>query len=485
MSEFISVEFLWVLILSLSLVLVVVYLKLKRLQRQLSDFENGETEKATLQTRWVDLQQQFSQLQAEFKAQQVKVEEGYRLQGQISALEQSLQHNEAKIAEKATEIETLHHRLSASETRCAELKERLTQESRQAAEKIQLLEDTKQQLTSEFTLLANRLFDEKQQQFNQSSQQSIETLLTPMQQSIAQFQQRLETTHKENIEGRTSLKEQLKQLQSLNAQMSLETQNLTQALKGESKVQGNWGELILQRLLERSGLREGQEFFREKSFTSKEGKRLRPDVILNLPDNKHIVIDSKVSLTNYEQALNADSEGLRDQALKAHLQSLKKHIETLASKRYEHLEQINAPDFVLMFVPVEAAYLMAIEASHHLFEEAFEKRVAVVTPTTLFTTLKTIEQLWRYERQSENTIKLVQKAADVHDKFVGFVSNFEKVGTQLTQASNSYHEAFKQLSTGRGNLVRQAHMLKELAGKTRKELPEHLVKEALTQSEVS
>ena len=347
-----------------------------------------------------------------------------------------------------------------------------------AVEKIALLESAKKQLADEFKVLANQIFEQKQAQFSQNSQTTIEAVLKPMQGALDAFKSRVELVHKEDLEGRASLTEQLKQLHSLNSQMTEEAQNLTQALKGDSKTQGNWGELILERLLERSGLTEGIEFEREKSFTDEHGKRLRPDVIINMPDNKHVVIDSKVSLLHYEQALNSESSKNKSVALKSHLGSLQKHISTLADKRYEHLDQLNAPDFVLMFIPVEGAYLMAIEADSRIFEDAFEKRVAVVTPTTLFTTLKTIEQLWRYERQSENTVKLIKRAAEVHDKFVGFVESFEKVGKQLQTAQLTYAQSHKQMISGQGNLVRQAEMLKNLAGKTKKEIPSHLLNEA-------
>lgn len=451
--------------------------KLQKQQSQVLQLEQDLDQFNDLQVTHSHLVSRFEETQRLLDSQSNQLQEFYILKGQFDEIQAQLKKSESEIMTSNQQKIELQKKLSESEKVIAELQERLAQETKQSQEKIALLENAKQQLTQEFKLLANQVFDEKQKQFSQSSKDSLESLLKPMNQSLEQFRSRLETTHKEDIEGRASLKEQLKQLQTLNSQMSIETQNLTQALKGESKMQGNWGELILQRLLERSGLREGQEFEREKSFTSEEGKRLRPDVILNLPDNKHIVIDSKVSLTDYERALNAQSESERLKATKAHLQSLKNHISALATKRYEHLNQLNAPDFVLMFVPIEAAYLMAIEENSHIFEDAFDQRVAVVTPTTLFTTLKTIEQLWRYERQSENTVKLIQRAADVHDKFVGFVANFEKVGTQITQANNAYNDAFKQLSTGRGNLVRQAQMLKELAGKTKKELPEHLLTE--------
>ncbi len=400
------------------------------------------------------------------------------LQGSVEQLNSQLQLTQQQLASKEQELQQSNSANSALREQNAELTKTLELEQSSAQEKIQLLEEAKQQLANEFKVLANQIFESKQSQLTEHNKQSVESVIKPMHAALESFKQRVETVHKEDLEGRASLGEQLKQLQTLNTQMSAEAQNLTSALKGDSKTQGNWGELILERLLERSGLREGVEFDREKSFVSDEGKRLRPDVIINLPDNKHIVVDSKVSLLHYEQALNSDSAEARQSALKLHLKSLKNHIDTLAEKRYEHLDRLNAPDFTLMFLPVEAAYLMAIEADSSIFESAFEKSVAVVTPTTLFTTLKTIEQLWRYERQSENTVKLIKRAAEVHDKFVGFVETFEKVGSQFDTAHKSYHKARNQMLQGNGNLVRQAEMLKELAGKTKKEIPKHLLEEA-------
>lgn len=417
------------------------------------------------------LQQQHAQLQEQITLLRP-------LEGTVIQLEKQLESQQSLLQQKEMAVSELHEKNNALRESVAELTSQLENEKQNANQKIQLLEEAKQQLANEFKVLANQIFESKQNQLSEHNKQSVESVLKPMQTALDSFRQRVETAHKEDLEGRASLSEQLKQLQSLNSKMSEETQNLTQALKGDTKTQGNWGELILERLLERSGLREGIEFDREKSFVNDEGKRQRPDVVINLPDHKHIVIDSKVSLVHYEQALNSESETTRKSALKQHLNSLKTHIDTLASKRYEHLERLNAPDFVLMFVPVEGAYLMAIEADASVFESAFEKRVAVVTPTTLFTTLKTIEQLWRYERQSENTVQLIKRAAEVHDKFVGFVETFEKVGKQLDTVQNSYQTARKQMMSGAGNLVRQAEMLKELAGKTKKEIPEHLLDEA-------
>ncbi|MCF6254101.1 MAG: DNA recombination protein RmuC [Thiomicrorhabdus sp.] len=392
--------------------------------------------------------------------------------------ETQLDELKAQLQQKEHDLNQLRNELNYHESRVAELTVLLENEKSHSQEKLALLESTKKQLANEFEVLSNRIFESKQAQFTQQTQSTMDAILKPVQGSLEAFKQRIELVHKEDVKERASLTEQLRQLHTLNHQMSEETQNLTQALKGDSKLQGNWGELILERLLERSGLTEGVEFDREKSFTDESGKRLRPDVILNLPDNKHVVIDSKVSLLHYEQSLNSNDETARASALKQHLQSLKNHIDTLADKRYESLDQLNAPDFVLMFIPIEGAYLMAIEADASIFETAFEKRVAVVTPTTLFTSLKTIEQLWRYERQSENTLKLIKRAAEVHDKFVGFVESFEKVGKQLQTAQNTYETTRSQMLSGKGNLVRQAEMLKELAGKTKKEIPEHLLEEA-------
>lgn len=411
--------------------------------------------------------------------------EWHSLKGHSEELLRQIQSLQSQAIEREQKLETVREKLSQSSAKSAELAMALELEKNASHEKLALLESAKNTLSNEFKVLANQIFDSKQAQFTQQSQSTMDAMLKPMQGSLEAFKSRIECVHKEDLEGRASLTEQLRQLHSLNNQMSEDAHNLTRALKGDSKTQGNWGELILERLLERSGLTEGVEFDREKSFTDLSGKRLRPDVIINLPDNKHIVIDSKVSLLQYEAALNCDSESKKTSALKLHLQSLKGHIDALANKRYEHLEQLNAPDFVLMFIPVEGAYLMAIETDSSIFETAFEKRVAVVTPTTLFTTLKTIEQLWRYERQSENTVKLIKRAAEVHDKFVGFVESFERVGKQLQTAQLSYDQAKKQMISGNGNLVRQAEMLKELAGKTKKEIPAHLLNDAEGRAESS
>lgn len=417
------------------------------------------------------LQAQNQRLQAEMVDLQVMKGEANQQREQVVQLRQDL-------AAQQTQYEQLQQRYAQAQSELSGLTNRMEAERESHAEKLALLENAKQTLMQEFKVLSNEILEQKQQQMRQQSKETIGGLIQPVHTALNEFKQRIEAVHKEDLEGRASLTEQLRHLSELNRSMTQEAQNLTKALKGDQKMQGNWGEFILKKLLESSGLREGIEFETEKSFTEENGQRLRPDVVINLPDNKHVIIDSKVSLLSYEAALNAEDEAEKQKHLKAHSASLTKHIQALSEKRYDHLSLLNAPDFVLMFIPIEGAYMMAIEQNPTIFENAFDKRVAVVTPTTLFTTLKTIEQLWRYERQSEHTVKLIRRAADVHDKFAGFVETFEKIGKQLTTVQGSYDQARKQMMSGSGNLVRQAEMLKELAGKTKKEIPQHLLDEA-------
>jgi len=296
-----------------------------------------------------------------------------------------------------------------------------------------------------------------------------------------EFRSRIEQVHKEDTEARGSLERHLAHLKELNQQMSQDTLNLTQALKGDSKAQGNWGEMILEKLLESSGLREGHEFEREKSFANDEGKRQRPDVIINMPGDKQVIIDAKVSLTDYERAISSHDEDKKLRFVRAHVKSLQQHIQTLSTKRYDHLEGVHSPDYVLMFMPIEGAYLMAIEADSSIFEAAFDKRIAVVTPSTLYATLKLIEQLWRYERQSENVVKLTKQAGNLHDKFVGFIESFEEIETHIGRAQKTYTKALGQLKDGRGNLINQVKTLAELSGKAKKEIPNHLLDDSINQ----
>ncbi len=382
------------------------------------------------------------------------------------------------LAAKDANMDALKHEISDHKSSIVELETRLSEERKATVGKLALLEEAKEKLGNEFKLLANQIFEEKGRVFSERNRTSLDEVLKPMREQLGDFRKRVDEVHLNDAKDRASLKEHLSHLERLNRQMSEDALGLTQALKGESKAQGNWGEMILERILETSGLREGHEFLREDSTDIGGGKRQRPDIIVRMPGEKHIIIDSKVSLTDYERALSASDSMGRKKAVKAHVNSLKNHIRSLSDKRYDQLPHIHSPDYVLMFVPIEGAYLMAIEADQSIFETAFDKRVAVVTPSTLYATLKLIEQLWRYERQSENVAKLIDRASLLHDKMVSFVEAFEEIGKRLIQAKDSYDIALGRIKTGPGNVINQIVTLGVLAGKTKKELPVHLIESA-------
>ncbi len=401
-----------------------------------------------------------------------------QLAEQVRNFEKQTADLEHRLAAGNAAVEGLNREVSDYRANIRELETRMTEERKAAAEKLALLEEAKEKLSNEFKLLANQIFEERGKTFSEQNRNSIDEILKPMREQLSEFRKRVDDVHLTDSKDRASLKEHLAQLEKLNRQMSEDAVGLTQALKGESKAQGNWGEMILERILETSGLREGKEFAREQSFINEEGRRLRPDVVIYMPGDKQVIIDSKVSLTDYERVVSAADDVSRKTALTAHLRSLKSHIQSLSGKRYDHLPNVNAPDYVLMFVPIEGAYLMAIEEDATIFESAFEQRVAVVTPSTLYATLKLIEQLWRYERQSENVVKLIDRAGKLHDKMATFVESFEEIGLRLNQAQKAYDTSLNRIKSGPGNVISQIATLGNLAGKTKKELPKHLTESA-------
>ncbi len=425
-----------------------------------------------LEQRLTDTQNKIVQSEQALNANNL---ERVSLTQQLQYKSEQLQKLESEYTTQTSQLQSLVEQNQQLSNRLAKLQTEHEQTQKHNAEKLALLEDAKAKLALEFKALANQIFEEKQQRMTRSSKETLDSIIKPMQKDISEFKQRMEQVHKEDIEARSALSQHLSQLKELNLQMSQDALNLTKALKSDSKVQGNWGEMILENILENSGLREGVEFDREKSFTDDEGKRLRPDVIINMPGKKHVIIDAKVSLTDYERAMSATEKADKEAAIKAHVKSLQKHIQELSAKDYQHIHNINSPDYVLMFVPIEGAYLMAIEADSSIFESAFTKNIAVVTPSTLYATLKLIEQLWRYEKQSSNVAKLTKQAGSLHDKFVTFIKSFEDIETHLGRAQKSYDTALGQLKDGRGNLVNQVKTLADLSGKAKKEIPEHLL----------
>lgn len=361
------------------------------------------------------------------------------------------------------------------QARIAELKTLLDDERKQAAEKISLLHEARDQLKNEFQNLAHRIFDDKTQKFTDQNRENIDHLIAPLREQIGDFKKRVEDVYDKESRDRASLHTEIHHLKELNKRISKEALNLTRALKGDSKARGNWGEVVLERVLEASGLQKGREYETQVSLKDRSGKRYQPDVIVRLPQGKDVVVDAKVSLKDYEIYYSAEDPDQKEAALTSHIEAVRTHIRSLASKRYEDLEGVRTLDFVLMFIPIEAAFLAAVERDRKLFSEAFDKNIMVVSPSTLLVTLRTIENIWRHEYQNRHAIEIAQKAGGLYDKFVGFVSALEEVGQQLDRAKASYQTASDRLVNGRGNLIRRTQELKALGVKAGKELPRHLI----------
>jgi DNA recombination protein RmuC len=389
-----------------------------------------------------------------------------------------LEKAEAEIIRKEERLLSLQEEIARYRSRNAELETLLDEERKQADEKIALLNQARDQLRDQFQNLAQRIFEEKGRVFSEQNKTSIENLISPLRDQIGDFKKRVEDVYDKESRDRAALQTEIHHLKELNQRISKEALNLTRALKGDSKARGNWGEVVLERVLEASGLQKGREYDVQVSLKDASGKRYQPDVIVRLPRGKDVVVDAKVSLKNYETYYAAEEPGEREAALKSHIEALRTHIRTLASKSYEDLEGVRSLDFVLMFVPIEAAFLAAVERDRNLFAEAFERNIMVVSPSTLLVTLRTIENIWRNEYQNRNAIEIAKKAGALYDKFVGFVEALKDVGEQLEKARAAHQLATDRLVNGRGNLIRRTDELKALGVKAGKELPADLIEMA-------
>jgi len=376
-------------------------------------------------------------------------------------------------------IEKAKQENSVLQVKLSELETRLEDERKNAEEKLALLQEAREQLKMEFQNVANKIFEDKSQKFTDQNRENIEGVLKPMREQLLEFKKKVEDVYDKESKDRVSLLNEIMHLKTLNERISEDALNLTNALKGQSKTRGSWGEMILERVLEESGLQKGREYEVQAMYASEEGQRRHPDVIVHLPEGKDIVIDSKVSLTAYEKYCSADSEDKREKRLKEHILSIRTHVKALSEKRYEELEGIRTLDFVLMFLPVEGAFWTAIEAEQGLFNEAFDRNIMLVSPSTLLATLRIINNIWRYEDQNKNALIIAKKAGDLYDKFVGFVEALDDVGQKIDKARESYRTARNRLTEGRGNLVRRSIELRQLGVKAQKELPEGLVVQAL------
>ncbi|MEO6849741.1 MAG: DNA recombination protein RmuC, partial [Mucilaginibacter sp.] len=372
-------------------------------------------------------------------------------------------------------ITTLNQELLAEKNRMAKAEESFKAQRERLTEQERSIQEIQQKFQLEFQNIANKLLDEKSQKFVETNKTTLDILLNPLKENIKAFEEKVDKVYNMEAAERNTLKGVISQLMELNKLISSEAQNLTKALKGDSKKQGNWGEVILERVLERSGLVKDREYRLQASLISADGSRLQPDVIIDLPDEKHLIIDAKVSLVAYERLVNCETEDERKLYSKAHVESIRSHVLNLSSKNYHDLYQINSPDFVLLFVPIESSFSFAVQLDAELFSDAWEKRVVIVSPSTLLATLRTISSIWKQERQNRNVLEIARLSGAMYDKFVGFVGDMESIGKNIKQSQSAYESAINKLTEGNGNLTTTADKIKKLGAKANKQLdPKYL-----------
>ncbi len=401
------------------------------------------------------------------------------LQERLSGREDQLRRQAEELQVKNTRMDALILEKTGLERDNSRLATELREEARRSEESLQVLNDTKKELQLQFENLANQIFEEKTKSFADQSKANLDTILTPFKERIIDFEKKVSEVYATEGKERHSLLKEVQRLQELNQKIGEDAENLTKALKGDSKTQGSWGEIILERILEESGLRKGLEYDSQGGFRDVDGRLLKPDVVVHLPEEKDIVIDSKVSLVAYEKYVRAESDEQRERAVKEHLLSINTHLKGLESKKYDELPGVKSLDFVLMFVPIESAFMLAIEKDGEIFRKAFDKSIMIVSPSTLLVTLRTIQNIWRYEHQNKNALEIAEKAGALYDKFVGFVADLEKIGDQIDNTRKAYEGAHNKLSSGKGNLVARAQNLIDLGVKSRKQLPAKVRQDAV------
>lgn len=419
-----------------------------------------------------ELQQNFNQKEADFN--KIIAEISAENKAQIQKIIEQQELNERQNSE-IKDLQNDKNQLIGLKSQLAAQNESLQQLlDSQKEEIIKIQEEAKLQ----FENLANKILEEKTLKFTEQNQHNLKNILNPLQEKITDFEKKVENTHKESIDYHAALRQQILGLKEMNLQMSKETLNLTKALKGDSKIQGNWGELVLERVLEKSGLEKGREYEIQKSFTTEEGNRVQPDVIINLPDGKKMIVDSKVSLTAYEKYINEEDDEQKSSFLKEHVNSLKRHVEQLGSKNYQHLYQMESPDFVLLFIPIEPAFAIALNEDTQLYNKAFERNIVIVTPSTLLATLRTIDSMWTNQKQQENAYEIARQAGALYDKFDGFVTDLVKIGKKMDEAKTEYEGAMNKLVDGKGNLITSVQKLKIMGAKAKKSLPDAILNRA-------
>ena len=418
----------------------------------------SQSEKASLEEKINGLQNQIIQQKDQF-------------QNERNQFEKQLTISNSEKETIRSEKDFLAIQLSKKETDFENLFQR-NKEQKQEVEHLQ------EKFSKEFENLANKILEEKTNKFTEQNKENIKNILSPLQDKIQLFEKKVEDTHKESIDYHAALRQQILGLREMNEQMSKETINLTKALKGDSKMQGNWGELVLERVLEKSGLEKDREYFVQQSFVTEDGNKVFPDVIINLPDGKKMIVDSKVTLTAYERYINEENDELKTNYLKEHIASINRHVEQLGNKNYHDLYQMESPDFVLLFIPIESAFAMALNTDSSLYNKAFEKNIVIVTPSTLLATLRTIDSMWTNQKQQENALEIARQAGALYDKFHGLWTDLISIGKKIDDAKTGYSDAMNKLVDGSGNLINRVENLKKMGAKAKKSLPENILTRA-------
>jgi len=397
--------------------------------------------------------------------------ENSKLSERSSMLEKERENQIGELKGERDKVVELNSKLSSLKSDHSNLQQKLIEQKTE----IEKLQET---FTKEFENLANRIFEEKGKAFTETNKTNLTQILDPLKERIRDFEKKVEESNKENIDRHASLRQQLQMLKDMNQEITKEAKNLTEALKGQSKTQGNWGEFILESILEKSGLVKGREYVVQESITTESGRRFQPDVIIKLPENKSIVIDSKVSLVGYEKFVSSENENEKQLALRDHNFSIRSHIKNLASKNYQNLYQLEGLDFVLMFMPIEPAFALAVQQDPQIFNDAFEQNIVIVSPSTLLATLRTIASIWRQENQNKNAFEIARQSGELLDKFTSFVDDLITIGKGLVSTKDNYDKAMNKLVEGRGNLVSRTEKIKQLGAKATKSLPPTLLNRA-------